>query len=443
MPIDFSTVVGPWTSVPGSFPAGFSFMNHSATLLNNGKVLIAGGSGSPAGIAIDRRPGTTATQLYDPATDTWTATGSLSVVRTGDPTATLLKDGKVLLVGAGSQSVQPGVPPTLDVQTAEIYDPGAGTWSQTANMNAIHIEQTATLLNDGRVLVVGGVLSSAGTTAEIYDPVAKTWTPTGSLSVARGNHTAILLPNGKVLVAGGTGDAAGTTAEIYDPSAGTWSSTGNLNVPRASHTATLLTNGTVLVAGGEGSPAASPPIGASPKAGDTAEIYNPDTGTWIRTAFGLSTAHVHHTATLLPNGNVLVAGGGIRNQETAVAELYLTKSNRWVSAGSMTVPRGNHTATLLMDNRVLVVGGTGTTGYKASLDFVAGFTDECYLDTGAELGRMLQAVRWGLVGPDGSPSSTSGSFTIKPDGTAITGSGSFTITQTIPWHIRYHLHPSI
>ena len=143
-----------------------------------------------------------------------------------------------------------------------------------------------------------------------------TWTPTGSLTVARARHTATLLPNGQVLVAGGFGSGGDlTSAELYDPSSGTWTTTGSLNAARDSHTATLLPNGQVLVAGGEssgfgfGGPLAS------------AELYDPSSGTWTPTG-SMTVARFAHTAALLPNGQVLVAGGQGSSGPLASAELY-------------------------------------------------------------------------------------------------------------------------
>jgi uncharacterized protein YjdB len=177
--------------------------------------------------------------------------------------------------------------------------------------------------------------------------VTNTWTPTGSLSTQRSLHTATLLPNGKVLVAGGqlggfTATPNTTSAELYDPVAGTWSPTGSLSTARSSHTATLLPNGMVLVAGG----------GAIQ---DSAELYNPTTGTWSPTG-SLSTGVSGHTATLLPNGMVLVAGGTVAGP---ITELYNPATGTWALTGSLSTVRFYHTATLLPNGMVLVAGGYG------------------------------------------------------------------------------------
>lgn len=327
----------PWTATATS-PLGTStYVNHTATLLSNGKVLVAGGSGSAG----------TTTVLYDPSTDTWTPTsGSLSVVRDQDSTATLLPSGRVLIVGG------------LGGTTGELYDPATDTWTPTSALRALRAESSATLLQNGQVLVVGGFATAARRTAELYDPSTDTWTLTSPPRNGRMNHTATLLQDGRVLVVGGL--FGGRTAELYDPATGTWTSTaGQPNVARQSHTATVLKNGQVLVAGGWGA------------GGTSAELYDPTVGTWTSTFGPLNNAHVNHTATLTLNGNVLVVGGGDPQQETAATEMYNPVTGIWTCAAtsmvlvptvSLSTPRTNHATTLLSDGRVLVVGGTGSSG---------------------------------------------------------------------------------
>jgi hypothetical protein len=219
--------------------------DHTTTLLHSGKILATGGVGTTDNLA--------STELYDPASQQWSAAGALINARRNH-TATMLIDGKVLVVG--------GLDATLKrLASAEFFDPATEHWTTTDNLNIARSEHTATLLPDGRVLVTGGVgMVGVGTlsSAEVYDPVTGHWTATGSMITARSLHTAMLLPNGKVLVSGGVGAGkAGTlaSAELYDPATGRWSSTGNLITARSQHTTTLLPNGAVLVAGGIGSAA--------------------------------------------------------------------------------------------------------------------------------------------------------------------------------------------
>jgi N-acetylneuraminic acid mutarotase len=306
---------------------------HTATLLTNGKVLVAG--------AIT---GTNA-ELYDPVSGIWTNTGGMNNIRYNYP-ATLLTNGQVLVTGG-----QGGVG-----NNAELYDPNTGIWTNTGAMIHARYGHTATLLTNGLVLVVGGDNGSGGlTNAEIYNPAVGAWTEINGMHTARIGHTATLLPNGKVLVAGG--DNAGMTinylssVEIYDPTTGKWLTTNAMTTARVSHTATLLPNGQVLVTGGSFS---SGGVLAS------AELFNPTTGKWTATN-AMSNARQHHTATLLANGQVLVAGGigpSSPHPILSSAELYDPAMGTWTStSNSMTTARYLHTATALQNGQVLVAGG--------------------------------------------------------------------------------------
>jgi hypothetical protein len=263
-------------------------------------------------------------ELYDPATGTWTATGSMTTPR-GDHTATLLSDGRVLVAG-GTNDLTTNL---NQGASAELYDPSTGTWAPTGSMDTPLSGHTATLLPNGKVLVVGGGTGSGlSASAELYDPGTGTWTATGSMATPRWYHTATLLTDGKVLVAGGYGGwtasggdvhLASAEAELYDPATGTWSATGSMGTPRALHTATLLSDGRVLVAAG---------ASALVWGGDTllasAELYDPGTGTWTATA-SMVAPREWYTATLLPDGVVLVAGGeggASKNEWQPTAELY-------------------------------------------------------------------------------------------------------------------------
>lgn len=273
-----------------------SRFGHTATLLNNGRVLVAGGDDFGFSEGFSA-------ELYDPGTGTWIITGGMSVARRGGHSATLLLDGKVLVVGGATDP------------TAELYNPAVGTWSRTGNMAAGRSGQTATRLNDGSVLVAGG--SSGGTvlaTAELYDPATGTWASTGSMAIARTAHTATLLKNGQVLVVGGNnGAGASETAELYDPATRIWAPAASMKAGRYYHTATLLNDGQVLVAGGSNGDA----IGGyccsvTTLVGDpiaTAEIYDPVARTWTTTLNNMRADRFGHTATLLNDGKVLAAGG--------------------------------------------------------------------------------------------------------------------------------------
>jgi Bacterial Ig-like domain (group 2)/Immunoglobulin I-set domain/Galactose oxidase, central domain/Kelch motif len=263
-------------------------------------------------------------------------------------TATLLPSGKVLVTGGYN-----------GIASADIYDPATGTWSATGTMTTPRWAHTATLLANGTVLVAGGETSTTNlASAEIYDPATGAWTATGSMAGAHIFHSATLLPNGTVLVAGGSGRAGGPgvsdSAELYDPATGTWSVTGNMSADVSSQTATLLSNGTVLVTGGLVSGAAV----------TDAEVYDPVAGTWNSTG-SLEAARADHTATLLPGGKVMVVGGYTYTGTSpwlSSAEVYDPVVGTWSYTGSMLTSRRLHTATLLANGTVLAAGGeTGPT----------------------------------------------------------------------------------
>lgn len=318
----------------------------TATLLHNGKVLVAGGS------VVQYFDYTPSAELYDPGTGSWQDTGSLNIGRLNH-TATLLRDGKVLVAGGDSS--------TPDLNSAELYNPGTQAWSFTGSLNQGRELHSATLLPNGKVLVAGGYNYGNLTSAELYDPRHESWTTTGSLNIPRFGHTATLLLNGKVLVAGGGwfygyNVAALNSAELYDPVTGEWTQTGSMTNPRWQHTAALLPNGEVLVAGGRD-------LSSTNLVGYSAELYNPATGQWTPTG-SMTDARYLHTATLLKNGQVLVAGGFDETSDAplASAELYDPISKTWTTTATMNEPHGWPSATLLKNDQVLIAGGFGTNG---------------------------------------------------------------------------------
>jgi len=273
---------------------------HTATSLPNGEVLLAGGIGVNPDCE-DSGPAVQSTaELYNTASHSFRATGNMKDARS-EHTATLLPNGKVLIV-AGLTDLG------VISNTAELYDPATGVFTSTASTVTPRFQHTATLLPDGKVLVVGGFDSTSPTgqataTAELYDPGTGSFKASSSMATARAGHAATLLPNGTVLVTGGftnaTDQAAGSSAEVYNPFTGSFSPAGQMLSTRAKHTATLLPSGMVLLAGG-----------ATP----TAELYNPPAGSFSTTG-SMETQRSSHSATLLPNGKVLVIGG-------TTAELY-------------------------------------------------------------------------------------------------------------------------
>lgn len=323
---------------------------HTATLLQNGKVLVVGTG----------EDGNFPAEIYDPASGLWSTTGTVTDPLRVQHTATLLPNGKVLVAGGYWTNA-------MAAETAELYDPATGTFTKTANLITRRASHTATLLPNGKVLVAGGfwqdVFAEPESIAkvEIYDPAGGGWSATGDMTNKRRGHTATLLPNGKVLVAGGfdfdghNPPVTWATAELYDPATGTWSATGSLSRPRSGHGAVLLKSGKVLVVGGDAT-------------GLSAELYDPASGTWTTTG-SLTAASAGYTATLLPSNQVLVEGGTTGNNGNyvylATAQLYDPGTATWRSTGSLLQMRSGHTATLLPNNKVLISGGGNSNSFMA------------------------------------------------------------------------------
>jgi hypothetical protein len=310
----------------------------TATLLNNGEVLVAGGIGS------NGLPQASA-ELFDPASDTWSYAGSMSTARMLH-TATLLPNGMVLVAGGYTNGFHP-------VASAELYDPSSNAWYSAGSLSDARVGAVATLLPDGQALITGGLNNSGNlASAELYDPGSNTWYPAAPMNTPRYYPSATLLADGTVLVAGGfNGDAyVGdlTSAEVYDSGSNTWSPVGDMSTGREVHTATLLTDGTVLVTGG-----ALDDVVIS-----GTELYDPSSASWSVRG-DLSTPREGQTAILLTDGRVLVAGGFDGVYIQASADMYDPGSGTWYAAESMGAARFYHTATLLPDGTVLVTGGYG------------------------------------------------------------------------------------
>ncbi|MBI5480989.1 MAG: hypothetical protein HY906_19175 [Deltaproteobacteria bacterium] len=351
-------VAGEWQPA-ASMPVGRYV--HTATLLQNGKVLVAGGStASFTALA--------SALLYDPAANSWSPAGTMPQARTNH-TATLLPSGKVLVVG--------GTPDGLTaLASASLYDPAANSWSPAASMPQPRADHTATLLEDGTVLVAGGSPDGEYTVlaaALRYSPAGNSWTATGSMAQGRSYHAALRLPSGKVLVSGGlgTGFAPLASATTYDPTTGTWSPAGTLSQARGTHDMALLGTGEVLAAGGT--------IYSTTWLGLTnADLYNPTSNSW-QAVGSLAQGRRSHTLTVLQSGAVLATGGWHDDGTTAWApvaasELYDPPTRTWNTTGPLAQGRGWHTATRLGTGMVLAAGG----GYDNQGVFVVLASAELY-----------------------------------------------------------------
>ena len=353
----------PWPSLVGWHVA------HTATLLPSGWVLVAAGASN------------THAEVYDPDTASWSAGDPLPAARRR-PSATLLADGRVLIAG--------GLQGNTSAGTASLYTPSTGTWAGTGPLGGARHAHTATRLPDGRVLVAGGwtLVSGGGAqtrTAEIYDPATASWTTTGSMAAARAYHTATALPGGRVagrrwrrarsrpghgrglrprhgyleshrVVPDGAHPARGHAAPRrrrpgdrrerrpdrggpWDPATGAWGAMPPMHTSHYDHTATLLPDGRVLVAGGSAA---------------EAEVYDPVAATWSITN-ALAGTRSEHAATLLTDGTVLVTGGATGSAVTA--GVYDPASGTWRGRGSRVGRKEDAAAVLLPDGRVVVAGG--------------------------------------------------------------------------------------
>jgi hypothetical protein len=323
-----------WTTIA---PMNTARVYHTATLLADGRVLVAGGQDGVVEQA--------SCELFDPVSGTWAPTSSTMNYGRYLHTATLLADGRVLVAGGKDINGNP-------LATAELFDPVTATWTITGSMNTNRFDHAATLLPNGKVLVTGG-RSPGGVvqaSAELYDPASGTWVLTGTMKTKRYAHTLTLLGGGKALAAGGNGYGGGS-AESYDIVTGIWKSVGTMAVNgRESHTATILPNGQLLVAGGYNGSSLT-----------DSEIYNPASETWTATN-GMTDAHYSHTSTLLPDGTVMITAGGYDAGLNASAEVYNPSTGVWSSTTTLNFSRFNHAATLLANGGVLVTGGWGSQG---------------------------------------------------------------------------------
>lgn len=333
--------------------------DHTATLLSNGQVLVAGG--------YEISQATASSELFDPVTGTWAMTGDLLHIRSGHAAVELSAD-QVLAMGGYYQTPSLG-PESL--ASCELYDAATGSWSPAQEMGQSRSHPSAERLTSGAILIAGGTHIVAGQTgiaeasAEIYDPSTAAWGPTGAMQTPRRTYASVLLADGRVLVAGGRGSPAVlASTEVYDPGTGTFTAAADMAEARAGHAAVLLTTGRVLVMGGD----------TGVDIVKTAELFDPATGSWSATGSMLIPRYLH-TATRLLDGRVLVAGGFYETDAKPfvlpqATSLYDPATGTWMPAGlpngAMVQGRYWHAAARLADGRVLATGGSISLSVKTA-----------------------------------------------------------------------------
>jgi len=382
---------GLWVLLPvPPLPPGTGIAGHTATLLSDGTILVAGGESMPIA---PMSPALTAASLYQPTQNGWFGLPAMATDRAFHGAELLPGGTKVLVAGGYSGTTAgllfnlgpycglggpfgfPGSSTGLGTAAAEIFDESAFGWTPAASMNSSRAEFTLVRLANGMVLAPTG--DFGGATAELFNPVANTWSYTAGMNVQRLGAATTLLPDGRVFVAGGdfanvlVAINCGADAEVYDPIGNTWSLAGGMSKNRYHATASVVevADGSkrVLVAGGEDGNDGNLPVLSS------AELWNPATNIFSPAAT-MNSPHAYHTATRLPNGQILVTGGlSSPAVATNAAEIYDPVADSWLPVEGMILPRAEHTATLELDTtfpKVVVVGGSvaGPTAQSSTLN---------------------------------------------------------------------------
>jgi len=275
--------------------------DHTSVVLHDGRVLIIGGTGRG-----DKDLATV--EVYDPSCEQWSAAAKLIEPRYRHASS-LLADGRVIVTGNYLW------PDDVVLDSVEVYDPVTNIWTYLANMNEERRDHTATLLENGKVLVSGGeTCEGLGVCkrnndrnptrlSELYDPATDSWSESSSMPTRISDHASVLLNDGRVLITGGI-DIAGYTSfstQIYDSEKDSWSSARDMPTPRYLHAAVTLQDGMVLVVGG--SSACKDGVVVNPE-----EVYDPFMDTWNSAGY-MGASRRLHTVVLLRDGSVLVAGG--------------------------------------------------------------------------------------------------------------------------------------
>lgn len=329
--------------------------NHSATLLDDGRVLVTGGTG-------DGKNSLSSAEIFDPKEETWTSVPDMAQPRMRH-TATLLDSGKVLIAGGyfGNGNGFPSLfrhfngTDNISHSACELYDPNTGAFSTAQPLNTGRFWHRAVKLQDGRVLVIGGlnVTQGALSSCEIYNPENGQWSQAAPLNLARVRFTATLLQNGSVLITGGhngRGKVPFSSCELYLPGEDKWIEVASMSRTRGYHSGILMADGKVMVSGGFSGP-------GQPDWNDS-EIFDPDSGTWIM-AGSMSLPRHNHESSLIPSGEVVIFSGS--NCQTGGAhsgiEYYDSKEEVWKDTNIVMLGVKWAMATILENEHVLITGG--------------------------------------------------------------------------------------
>jgi N-acetylneuraminic acid mutarotase len=348
---------------------------HTATLLADGRVLVAGGRGGDATATL------ASTELFDPKTSVWLPGPPMTSPRAGH-TGTLLDDGRVLVVG-GTAPARDGTPRLEALDSAEVFDPKTKAWRAVGALADARNGHTATKLLDGTVLVVGGArpVHQHLSTVERFDPARNTFSTAAPLAQGRWLHDAVRLADGSVVVLGGRSNQGAVdagaplpkpgvaldTAERFDTATGRWDAVPPLTEPRQ-RTAVIGVGHRVIVFGGQ----------TTTMSTNYVEWWEPGATGWTQLQSHLSVPIAGHTASVIGSGDVLVVGGEPPQAvDTARAQRWVAASQKWCLAGTLRTSRKAHAATVLKDGSVLLSGGTSAGLAEASVERWSPAKGEC------------------------------------------------------------------
>lgn len=314
-------------------------INHTATSLQDGRILITGGYNGVDGALSDAT-------IYDPGAKVFTKVGNMNYKRNFH-TATLLPDGTVLILG-GSCSAG-----SVPIGEAEIFNPSNRTFSIVGNLNIPRCYNESILLNNGKVLIVGGErLDQSGIVAsEIYDPIAKSFSTSGNLDRSRRSFGLVKKSDGTPFVIGGyitQSNLVIAYTETYNTGTGLFSTEAQMNSYRRFFGVNLLGNNKILINGGSGSISY-----------DSNELYDPVGDSFAALNSKLTVARSIHTSTLLNDGRVIVVGGHQYETVWPKTDIFNPTTNTNIQGPDLHVPRYGHTANILPNGQVLIVGGRG------------------------------------------------------------------------------------